>query len=158
MDVMGNMSDYLYRKYDSIYGSMSALHTVTTFQMKERMMNVFRDYFERGMLIPRSNELVEEMKSVVRDEGSAPAAPAGKHDDRVIAACLATLAYNDSIRQQLITRGFNYDYVHREVVEPMQEPIARSVQRFMKEIGYLEDVRVQKKNTGVGRYRGKGLH
>jgi hypothetical protein len=31
------------------------------------------------------------------------------------------------------------------------------VQKLMKEIGYLQDVRVQKKNTGVGRYR-KGLH
>lgn len=157
MDVMGNMSDYLYRKYDSIYGSMSALHTVTTFQMKERMMNVYRDYFERGMLVPRSHELVEEMKSVVRDEGSAPAAPSGQHDDRVIAACLACLAYNDALRQSLLSRGFNYDYVHKEVKETMEEPIARSVQKFMREIGYLQEVRVQKKNTGVGKFR-KGLH
>ena len=157
IDVMGNMSDYLYRKYDSLYGSMTAIHTVTTYQLKERMMNTFRDYFERGMLVPNSMELVDEMKEVVRQDGGAPGAPQGQKDDRVIAAALACLAYNDQIRQQLITRGFNFDFVHKKIETPMQEPVARTVQRFMREIGYLQDVRVNPKTTGVGVYR-KGLH
>jgi hypothetical protein len=152
-DVMGNMSEYLWRKYDSLYGSMSSIHTMTTFQVKERMLNTLRDYFERGMLVPRSEGLVEEMKSVVREDGSAPAAPDGQPDDRVIAAALAVLAWNDQLRQHLLNRGFNYDFVHKEVKTKMEEPVARTVQRFMQEIGYLKPVEVNRRSTGVGRYK-----
>jgi hypothetical protein len=72
-DVLGSMRDFMYRKYDSIYGTPGAIHTQTSFQMKERMMNTFRDYVERKMAHPVSKDLVSEMTSIQREAGSAPA-------------------------------------------------------------------------------------
>jgi hypothetical protein len=69
----GSMRDFMYRKYDSIYGTPGALHTQTNYQMKERMMNQYRDFIERKMAVCRSQDLVSEMAGIVREAGSAPA-------------------------------------------------------------------------------------
>jgi hypothetical protein len=106
-DVLKSMREFMYRKYDSVYGASGALHTQTTFQMKERMMNNMRDYIERDMAILSSIDLLDEMKSVVRESGSAPAADGRGHDDRVIAASLAILAWNDQVRPRLMALGLS---------------------------------------------------
>jgi len=155
LNVMGNMSEYLYRKYDAISGGPIALHTKTTTQMKERFMNTYRDYFERGMLAVRSLALVEEMKGVVREDGSAPAAPESKADDRVIAAALAVIAWNDQLRQQLVNRGITEEFVEKQVHTPTTDVTTRTVTRFMTEIGVIRPVQVRKPTVS---WPGKNLH
>lgn len=108
-DVMKSMREFMYRKYDSVYGSAGALHTQTTFQMKERMLNNMRDYVERGMATISSIDLLDEMKAVVRMSGSAPSADGRNHDDRVIAASLALLAWNDQVRTRLMSMNVSRD-------------------------------------------------
>jgi hypothetical protein len=93
--VVRYMRQYIYRRIDTRSAGSSLLHTKTTEDVKERMMNGLRDYFERDMAIIRSREMVEEMKRVVRDGGSAPGAPAGKNDDRVVSGALALMCWND---------------------------------------------------------------
>ena len=140
-DVLGSMRDFMYRKYDSIYGTPGALHTQTNFQMKERMMNTYRDYVERKMAHPVSKELVSEMSSVVREAGSAPGAPEHRKDDRVIAAALAILAWNDQVRTKLMSQGLIYEHEAQRKAEQsmqgMQVAGPRLVRQYMKDLGLL---------------------
>lgn len=100
--VVKYIRQYVYRRVDSLGGATGFLHTKTNYDLKERMMQGLRDNFERGILVIRSLEMVEEMKSIAREGGSAPAAPSGKKDDRVVAAALAVMCWNDQMRQQLL--------------------------------------------------------
>jgi hypothetical protein len=108
--VTKNISSYLYRRLDSFSGP-GAIHTLMGHEMKERMLNTFRDYYERGFVVVKSRGLLDEMKSVVREGGAAPAAPDRSKDDRVIAASLACLAWNDQQRTRLLTQNATYDLV-----------------------------------------------
>ena len=140
-DVLGSMRDFMYRKYDSIYGTPGALHTQTSFQMKERMMNTYRDYVERKMAHPVSRELISEMTSIQREAGSAPAAPNHRKDDRVIAATLAILAWNDQVRTKLMSQGLVYQ--SEAAIEAaakatgMEAGGSRMVRQYMKDLGIL---------------------
>ena len=140
-DVMGSMRDFIYRKYDSIYGSAGGMHTQTTFQMKERMMNNMRDYVERGMAEMASKDLLDEMHSIVRENGSAPAASDNAHDDRVIAACLALLAWNDQVRTKLMSMGVLRETERQLAIEETltghQAAGPRLVKNYMKQLGIL---------------------
>ena len=61
-NTMRNISNYLYRKYDAIYSAPSAIHTMTTANVKERYLGAFKDYFERDMAVVHSRDLIDEMK------------------------------------------------------------------------------------------------
>jgi hypothetical protein len=65
------------------------------------MLNYFKDYFERNMLQVYSTELLDEMKGIVRDQGSIAAYGRGK-DDRVIASALACAAYAEQVQPRLL--------------------------------------------------------
>ena len=141
-DVLGSMRDFLYRKYDSINGSTNAVHTHTNYQMKERMMNTYRDYVERKMAVPVSRELISEMTAVQRLAGAAPAAPDHRKDDRVIAAALAILAWNDQVRSKLMVQGMIYENTQqleaeRSSMQGMQIAGPRMVRQYMKDLGIL---------------------
>ena len=83
MNVLGHMQNYMWRKNDNLGGITNSIGWLTTGPSKERMLNYMKDYFERGMLRVRSLELIDEMKSIVRDGGSIQAGGRGK-DDRVL--------------------------------------------------------------------------
>jgi len=103
-NVAAGMREYLYKRVDSFSSGGFARHTVMDRKFKERMMNGYKDYFERGMCTIRSVELLEEMHSIVRKDGTIEASGRGK-DDRVIAAALAVVMWNDQVRFQLAARG-----------------------------------------------------
>jgi hypothetical protein len=156
-DVLGSMRDFMYRKYDSIYGTPGALHTQTNFQMKERMMNTYRDYVERKMAHPVSRELVSEMSAIQREAGSAPAAPEHRKDDRVIAAALAILAWNDQVRTKLMSQGLMYQSEEqRKLEETMtgtQIAGPRLVRNYLKGIGVIETKNDRTSTVKVSRGR-----
>jgi len=158
-DVLGSMRDFMYRKYDSIYGTPGALHTQTNFQMKERMMNMMRDYIERKMAVPVSRELVSEMTAIQRVAGSAPSAPDHRKDDRVVAAALAILAWNDQVRTKLMSQGLNYVNDKQQALEQSMSGAtaagSRMVRQYMKDLGVLYSKNdVKETNVRIGRARG----
>ena len=63
-DALGNMQHYLWRRNDTMGGISNGIGWVTTHSSKERMLNYFKDYFERNMLIARSVDLLDEMKGI----------------------------------------------------------------------------------------------
>jgi len=107
-DVLGSMQNYIWRKLDNMGGLSQSIGFMTTSQTKERMMNYMKDFFERGMMNVYSMDLLEEMKTIVREDGFL-GAPGRSKDDRVIASALATVAWAEQVQPRLIT-----NYITRE--------------------------------------------
>jgi hypothetical protein len=135
MAVTRNISSYLYRRLDSINGSPGAIHTKTSYDMKERMMNTMRDYYERGFLVVKSRGLLDEMKTIVREQGSAPGAPDRSKDDRVMAAGLAVTAWNDQQRTRLLMQNATYDLVTKSEGGGQAGVVDKLVTNYLKKLG-----------------------
>jgi hypothetical protein len=138
-NVVAGMREYLYKRPDSLSGGGYARHWVSTQNTKERMLNSFKDYFERGLCRVRSQGLLEEMKSIVRDGGSIEANGRGK-DDRVIASGLASVLWNDQVRFQLVQMGETSTVAKtRERAEngegPQETAVSNNIRSYLKSIG-----------------------
>jgi len=135
MNVLAHMQNYIWRRNDTLGGMSNSIGWMTTTQSKERMLSYFKDYFERGIMKVYSTELIEEMKSIVRDQGSIAAYGRGK-DDRVIATALAAAAYAEQLQPRLlagrITRQVNKK---QEEYTPEQLAVGKGVSNYLKNIG-----------------------
>ena len=135
-NVLGSMSNYIWRKNDNLTGPTSSIGWLTTTNSKERMLAYFKDYFERGMMRIRSMECLEEMKSIVREEG-AIAAPGRGKDDRVIACALAAAAYAEQVQPRLLRSRMTRKLVHATENQktPAEIAGARTVANHLRRIG-----------------------
>ena len=135
MNIVSQIQNYLYKRVDS-FGMPSAYHWKTTFDTKERMLNFYKDCFERGSSVITSPALLDEMKNVVRQDGDLGAPGRGK-DDRVIAAALAHMAWVDFTRMKLIQMGLT-----RAGSKTLDENNALSpvnnVSKYLKETGSMK--------------------
>lgn len=136
-DVLGNMQHYLWRRNDSFGNVSNSIGWVTTHSSKERMLNYFKDYFERNMCQVRSTELLDEMKGIVRDQGTIAAYGRGK-DDRVIASALACAAFAEQLQPRLIanrvTKAQKTIADESETAEVAQ--VQRQVGNYLKALGF----------------------
>ena len=133
-DVLSHMQHYLWRRNDSLGGVSNSLGYLTTHSSKERMLNYFKDYFERGMMNVYSMDLLEEMKSVVRDGGLIAAYGRNK-DDRVIATALACVAFAEQLMPRLMQMRMTRAR-KEEAITPVQEPIMdRQINNYLKALG-----------------------
>lgn len=134
MDVLSHMQHYLWRRNDSLGGVSNSLGYLTTHSSKERMLNYFKDYFERGMMNVYSMDLLEEMKSIVRDQGSIAAYGRNK-DDRVIATALGCVAFAEQLMPRLLQMRMTRDR-KEEAVTPVQVPVVdKQINNYLKAIG-----------------------
>ena len=134
-NVMAHMQNYLWRRNDALGGISNSMGWVTTAGTKERMLSYFKDYFERGMMAVRSMELLEEMKSLVR-EGSSIAAYGRNKDDRVMATGLASAAYAEQVQPRLIQQRVTRHT--EEVIQKAREGgdlVNQNVTNYLKRIG-----------------------
>ena len=132
LDVVGNLQNFMYKRPDS-FGAPSAYHTQSSTREKERMFNTFKDGFERGMIKVVSKDCIDEMNNIERQDGFLGAPGRGK-DDRVVAACLATIAWTDFVRLKLVQRGISRDHeVQRDVAGQGGSP--SHVANYLKAIG-----------------------
>ena len=135
MDVLGSMTNYIWRRNDTLGGLSNSIGYVTTSNSKERMLQYMKDYFERQMIKIRSMETLEEMKGIVR-EGSFLGAPGRGKDDRVIATALACVAYAEQIQPRLIAQKITRQISHaQENFTPEQISVGRNVSDYLKRIG-----------------------
>jgi hypothetical protein len=137
-DVIGKMQQFLYVREDSLYRRPTGLHTLTTERVKDVYMSGFKDVFERGILIPHSKYLLDEMKAIVRDGGSIEAT-GDAYDDRVVSAALAVKAWNDQLRTRLITQ--NHIWVppekRKELEQAPDTPLGRNIRNYLTNIGVI---------------------
>ena len=129
-NVVSQIQNYLYKRPDT-FGTPSAYHWKTTFDTKMRMLNTFKDNFERGIQVVRSKDLLDEMKNVVQEDGSIGAPGRGK-DDRVIGAALATMAWTDFIRMRLVAANITKG---RAEARAAGAPESNPVTNYLKRIG-----------------------
>ena len=139
MDVLAHMRNYMWRRNDNMSGVSNSIHWMTTSQTKERMMAYMKDYFERGMMAVYSTELLEEMKTIIRDGGTIEASGRNK-DDRVIASALACAAYAEQVQPQLIMRRLTRDAARaKDKQEGKDSAIVqtgqRSVSNYLQRLG-----------------------
>ena len=102
-DFIGNIRSYLYRRVDAVSKNY-VLDWKTNADSKERMMNALNDAVSRDQSVIRSAEMVEEMRTVIREEGSITHA-SHTHDDRVVASALAVVAWHDFMRAEAAKAG-----------------------------------------------------
>ena len=135
MDVLGNMSNYLWRRNDSLGGPSMSIGFLTTSSTKERMLAYMKDFFEREMMNVLSMDLLEEMKTIVREDGFI-GAPGRAKDDRVIASALAVVAFAEQVQPRLIAAK-----ITREVSKAQEDytaeqlSVGRNVSDYLKKIG-----------------------
>jgi len=135
MDVYASMSNYIWRRNDTLGGPSNSIGWLTTSATKERMLTYFKDFFERNMMQTLSLDLIEEMKTIVRDGGSIEASGRNK-DDRVIAAALATAAFAEQVQPRLIQQGITRSISQKqEEYTPEQIAVGRNVSDYLKRIG-----------------------
>ena len=135
MDVLGSMSNYIWRRMDNMGGLSSSIGFITTSSSKERMLSYMKDYFERGMMGIFSMDTLEEMKGIVRENGFIGAPGRGK-DDRVIAAALATIAWAEQVQPRLIGMRLSREMSNKQdVYTPEQLAVGKNVSNYLKLIG-----------------------
>ena len=135
MDVLGHMTNYIWRKNDTLSGPSNAMGWVTTVSSKERMMSYLKDYFERGMMRVCSQDLIDEMKTIRRDGASIEAGGRGK-DDRVIGAALAAAAYAEQVQPRLVAMKLSRAISKaQENSTPEQLSVGKNVSNYLKGIG-----------------------
>jgi len=135
MDVYSSMSNYIWRRNDTLGGPSNSIGWLTTSATKERMLSYMKDYFERGMMQTLSLDLIEEMKTIVRDGGSIEASGRNK-DDRVIAAALAAAAYAEQVQPRLVQQGITRSIsMKQEEYTPEQIAVGKNVSDYLKRIG-----------------------
>ena len=137
MDVLGHMSSYIWRRNDSLSGMSGSIGWVTTQATKERMLSYMKDYFERGMLAIYSTDLLDEMKTIIRDGGSIEAEGRNK-DDRVIATGLACAAFAEQVQPRLIQMGHTRNKAKKQDEPNVASGLAaqKSVGDYLKRIGF----------------------
>ena len=138
MQVLSSMKNYLWRRNDSLGGPSNSVGYLTTSQTKERMMNYMKDYFERDMMLIRSEDCLDEMKGIVRDGGVIGAPGRGK-DDRVIASALAAVVFAEQVQPQLIGARITREVSKvQEDKTPEQVAMQRTVSSYLRNIGYAK--------------------
>jgi hypothetical protein len=135
MNVLGSMSNYIWRRNDTLGGLSNSIGWLTTASSKERMLSYMKDYFERGMMDVFSIDLIDEMKTIIRENAAIHASGRNK-DDRVMAAALATAAYAEQVQPRLIAQKITR-HVSRvqDDSTPEQIAVGRNVADYLKRIG-----------------------
>jgi hypothetical protein len=135
MNVLGSMSNYIWRRNDTLGGISNSIGWITTSQTKERMLSYMKDYFERNMMAVYSTELIDEMKTIVRD-GSSIEATGRNKDDRVMAAALACAAFAEQVQPKLINMKITREMSRKtDDMTPEQVAVGRNVSDYLRRIG-----------------------
>lgn len=141
-DIFGSTQHYLYKRVDSMRGDL-AYQWRTTHENKHSMMCSYRDSFQLGRFIVNSTECLEEMRTIVYDEGSVYA-EAKRKDDRVIAAALAHEAWKRWVQPKLLAMGYTYAMWLQEQAGQKQNPTTQAVARhinFLQKLGPAKVIR-----------------
>lgn len=132
-DCLGAMRHFLYRRTDALRGDL-AYQWRTTAESKIALLNGFKDSFELRRCIIKSMPCLEEMKSVVYEDGSIQAEGRSK-DDRVMAGGLAHEAWKKWVAPKLVGQGMTYERVYASQNQAGPNPLQRRVLNYMNRLG-----------------------
>jgi len=112
------------------------MHTKMDEYVKRAIMNSYRDSFEVGRMYLRSTECINEMRTIVNDEGSIAASGRGK-DDRVLAAALAHWIWIQNVKSWLVAerRSFAIENARENMGPNTIGHMQRQVMNYLKLAG-----------------------
>ena len=128
---------YLYHRPDS-FGAGYMANFETTWRTKAVIMHQLRGCYVSRELEIRSKALLREMSIVVVEDGSIGAPESSDEnakDDRVFAMALATRAWLDWIRKDMLSQGLTYESVSQAesgVTPPVAKSVNSLVYNFLK--------------------------
>jgi len=99
-NIFNNVRNYVYSRSDAMSGG-HCWQWKTTGQLKEAIMERLRDFLNSEILSIRSQDLLTEMKGIVRD-GSTIGAEGRNRDDRTFAMAMGLRCWEDKARRQLL--------------------------------------------------------
>lgn len=108
-DILSNTRDFMYSRADSLSDSGSCLHWKTTGSNKVGLMERCRDFVCNKGLILHSYELLDEMKTVIRN-GDTIAAEGRNRDDRTVALAIGVRAWERHVRKKMSVAGRTRDF------------------------------------------------
>lgn len=136
-DAGANARWYLFSRPDSM-GSGYLYNFETTWRTKQRLLYTYRGCFVSNELDLRSIRLLNEMSVVVVNDGEI-GAPESRDpnckDDRVFSAALATLAWVDWVRRDMLAQGLTYEAVMAQEngdATPVSKTVNSIVFSFLK--------------------------
>lgn len=100
-NIFRNVKNYIYGRSDAMGPGRSYMWKTNT-QLKVAIFERLRDFTGNGMVWVRSQDTLEEMRSITR-EGDSIAAQGTKKDDRVFALAMAVRYWDERIRRGLIS-------------------------------------------------------
>jgi hypothetical protein len=131
-DVIGRVRDYLYKRQDSIHGNF-VYQWQTNPKEKIRMFSTMRSYWEREMIEVNSPKCLEQFRNIHR-KGDQIGGDGRAKDDRVVALCIAEVAWNDWIMREMQAAGRTFVKEHRGPEAPkVYHAAERSVINYLKE-------------------------
>jgi hypothetical protein len=129
-NALNNMRYFYYTRIDTMDSAL-AYHMLTTDDTKRMLMARFKDAIELHRMQPRSLALMEEMRTLVNNDGSI-AADGGKNDDRVMTAALAHECWRKWLWQKLRGEGLTRAYSAEVEARGGEQPIDRLVINYLK--------------------------
>ena len=129
-DWMGCIRPFIFRRVDSVNKGFM-IDTKTTNDTKERMIGSLNKAMALGACDIRSKETLDEMKTVVREDGSITHG-SHTHDDRVMAMALAAWAWDDILRMEAYRA---HQIFNAPTETPLQHKGHELVQGFLKRRG-----------------------
>ena len=139
-NVVGGIQNYLFTRGDSVGGAAYNYHWKTTPDLKEYIMNLYRDTFESHKMIIKSHgeeSLMWEMRHIQQAEGKIGSANREVHDDRVIATALAIEGWTKMLLPQLYELGHSWAAAHKKFPEG-QSVLNYNLQNYLSQFGKVE--------------------
>jgi hypothetical protein len=130
-NILINMRHFFYRRIDTPGGGSLVYQWKTSAELKQRMMNQFKNGIELGRIHPRSIPLLDEMRHIVNDDGHIGGEGRSK-DDRVMAAALAYQGWNLYGQPKLSGMGLTMARAAEIDERGGTEPVDRLIVNFMR--------------------------
>ncbi len=86
-----------YKTYDEYNRAIWKVGFDTNNKTKSIIVNDAREWFEKGMIQIKSQEILDEMKTFVSNDNGSMGAVSGQHDDLIMGTCLAIVGLKSGI-------------------------------------------------------------
>lgn len=131
-NILANMKHFFYRRIDTLGGAL-CYQWRSTEELKQRMMNQYKNGIELGRVIPRSLPLLEEMRRIVNDDGWIGGEGRAK-DDRVVGAALAYQGWNNWTQPKVRAMGLTLARAKEIDDRGGTEPVDRLIVNYLKRV------------------------
>lgn len=134
LDIIGVVKWYLYERVDSLSGPTNMIAWKTNMDNKAQMYDAVRNSFMRNNELEiRSTRLIQQMQSIVQDEGRIEAGEdTGENDDLVSALVLAHHPWVTRVQRQMIARGETWSRINEPPITNRPDLVmSYAVSKFM---------------------------